>query len=247
MIQAIEKYIYVKRIYKFILVISIAGCFLGYAKKEYANPDFGLSFGAKATKASTRLKSIRDKFELCSKLCKQPVLFMQSLVFPEVMRYNCIKDGIETESLRTLYVQLGEEYANFSIGLFQMKPTFAIEVEEKAKQYLPDSIYRELQLPYTAIDEADIRQERVDRLEDVDWQMIYLTAFICICKETYKQKIFANEIEKLQWFATIYNAGFDKTDDYIKQKIKEDNFYLEQGMPEKKFKYAAIVSWFYNN
>lgn len=59
---------------------------------------------------------------------------LQAIVFPEIMRYNGLKDGIETESLRTLYVQFGEDYADFSIGLFQMKPCFA-------QQLLPDSLY----------------------------------------------------------------------------------------------------------
>jgi hypothetical protein len=242
----LKKYIYVKKICKYGLVAIICCmCFI-YAKKQYSNPDFGTTFGTKATKATKRLQNLNEGFTLCSKLCKETPLFLQALVFPEVMRYNTLKDGIETESLRTLYVQFGEEYANFSIGLFQMKPSFAMQVEEKAKQLLSDSIYKELQLTYEEEDAAAIREKRVDRLDDRDWQMIYLTAFICICKEVYHYKTFSTNIEKLQWFATVYNAGFDKTDSYLSKKIKEENFYLAQGMPDKKFKYAAIVSWYFN-
>lgn len=217
-----------------------------FAKKQYQNPDFGKTFGAKAIMAEKKLAALKENFELCSKLCGQNPGFMQSIVFPEVMRYNELKDGIEAETLRTLYVQLGSDYANFSIGLFQMKPSFALQVEEKAKKLLPDSIYKELQINYTTTDAENIRAQRVGRLQDDDWQLVYLTAFVCICNKTYRQKIFANETEKLQWYATVYNAGFDKTDEYIAKKITQENFYLQQNMPGKKFRYAAIAGWFFN-
>ncbi len=246
MTQALKKYISVKRIYKVFFLSVICVALFSYAKKQYTNPDFEKTFGSKAKKAKEKLQNLNASFELCSKLCSSSTLFMQSIVFPEVMRYNSIKDGIEAESLRTLYVQFGEEYANFSIGLFQMKPTFAVLVESKAKQLLPDSIFKELQLIYDQTDEEIIRAQRVERLQDNDWQLIYLTAFICICNQTCKQKIFITEKEKLQWYATVYNAGFNRTDEYITKKIKQDNFYLEQGMPGKKFKYAAIATWYYN-
>ncbi len=247
MMQALEKYIYVKKICKLLCVCIICVVVFSYAKKEYSNPDFGNTFGSKATKAKEKLQNLNSNFELCSKLCNENVAFMQSIVFPEVMRYNTLKDGIEAESLRTLYVQFGEEYANFSIGLFQMKPTFAVQVETKARQLLPDSVYKELELVYAEREEEEIRAQRISRLQDADWQMIYLTAFICICNELYKEKTFANNQEKLQWYATVYNAGFDKTTNYIREKIKQENFYLQQGMPGKKFRYAAIASWYYIN
>jgi hypothetical protein len=245
--MAIKTFISAKSAYKILGLLCLILVAFSYAKKEYSNPDFGKTFGTKAEKATKKLQSLNEQFTLCSKLCAQDVVFMQSLVFPEVMRYNSLKDDIETESLRTLYVQFGQEYANFSIGIFQMKPTFAVQVETKAKQLLPDSIYKELQLPYEETDEESIREKRVDRLQDDEWQLVYLTAFICICNETYKQKAFVSDKEKLQWYATIYNTGFDKKEAYISQKIKQENFYLQQGMPEKKFKYAAIASWYFSS
>jgi hypothetical protein len=246
--MAIKMFISAKKLYR--VIVAAAVCTLLYtvfvfAKKEYSNPDFGKTFGAKATEANNKLVLLNENFALCGKLCNADARFMQSLVFPEVMRYSSIKDGIETESLRTLYVQLGEDYANFSIGLFQMKPSFAVQVETKAKQLLSDSIYKELQLPYSSGDEETIRLQRVERLQDTDWQMIYLTAFVSICNVTYKAKTFAGEKEKLQWYATVYNAGFDKTDDYISKKTEQENFYLQNDMPGKKFRYAAIAGWYF--
>jgi len=48
-----------------------------------------------------------------------------AIVFPELVRYSALRDKMEITLLKTLYVNLGEDYANFSIGQFQMKPSFA--------------------------------------------------------------------------------------------------------------------------
>lgn len=247
--QAIKMYTSVKKHYKLILCAGL--CILVYsvfvfAKNKYTDPDFGASFGTKAKRAKQRLQQMNSSFDLCSSTCNSNTLFMQSIVFPEVMRFHELKDDIETESLRTLYVQFGKEYANFSIGLFQMKPSFAEELEQKAKLLLSNEIYNELQLTYEETDAESIRLQRVQRLQDDDWQLIYLTAFISVCDKLYASKAFNSEHKKLQWYATVYNAGFDKTDIYITQKIDQENFYLQQGMPGKKFRYAAIAKWFYN-
>lgn len=241
-------FIYVKKNYKRLAVV-IAGIIicLGciYVKNKYTVADFGKTFGPKATAAEKKLQSLQQNFELCARLCQSDARFMQSIVFPEVMRFSSIKDGVEAESLRTLYVQFGKGYANFSIGQFQMKPSFAEEVETKSTQLLADSILKELQLNYTVTDAEAIRLQRVERLQDTDWQMVYLTAFVAICNSTYAGKKFASPTEQLQWYATVYNAGFNKTDDFISKKIVQDNFYLSQQMPGKKFKYAAIAGWYY--
>jgi hypothetical protein len=246
--RATMMYIYVKKYYKgFIWILTCASVYaiFIFAKATYSSADFGKTFGKKYTEAEGKIKLMDESFQLCAELCNAKPLFMQSIVFPEVMRYNSLKDDIETESLRTLYVQFGEEYANFSIGIFQMKPTFAAQVETKVKQLLPDSIFKELQLVYKNTDEENIRSERVERLQDDNWQMIYLTAFILICNEQFKYKIFVSEVEKLQYYATLYNAGLEKTEEYIFKKIKEANFYVEYGMPDKKFKYAALATYFF--
>ena len=244
----LKMYISVKkkcRAVALILAIVLVCSAVLVARNEYSNTDFGTTFGRKAVMAKARLAGMLPLFETCAATCKTDSRFMQAIVFPEVMRYSSLKDGIEAESLRTLYVQLGKSYANFSIGPFQMKPSFAEEVEDKVRTMLPDSLGHEFQLWYKSAEEETIRAERIERLQDEQWQLVYLTAFICICNELYKNKKFADGLEKVQWYATLYNAGFDKTPEFIASKIKTENFYLQQKMPEKKFRYAAIAGWFY--
>lgn len=241
-------FISVRKIYKQLsiaVVVVLAGALCIYAKKAYQQNDFGNSFERRAVLAKQALSDLNESFGICSPLCNSDPEFMKAIVFPEVMRYNSLKDGIEAESLRTLYVQFGKEYADFSIGLFQMKPSFAAEVENKARELLPPSLITELQLAYHHEDEQQIRSDRVERMQDKEWQLVYLTAFIAICNELYKTKQFASASQKLQWFATIYNAGFDRTDAYLDKKVDEAHFYLEQDMPGKKFRYAAVAGWYY--
>jgi len=53
-----------------------------------------------------------------------PPEFAIAIVFPEIIRFSAILDIIESSALKTLYIQNGEKYADFSIGYCQMKPSF---------------------------------------------------------------------------------------------------------------------------
>ena len=53
----------------------------------------------------------------------------EAIVFPELIRYSKWQDEIEKAAVNGLYVLQGTNGANFSIGRFQMKPSFAEEVE----------------------------------------------------------------------------------------------------------------------
>ena len=46
-----------------------------------------------------------------------------AVVFPELVRYSALRDKMVITLLKTLYINLGSDYANFSIGRFQMKPS----------------------------------------------------------------------------------------------------------------------------
>lgn len=243
-----KMYTFAKKYYKtaasFLLLLVLVAGFL-VAKENYRNADFGNAFQEKATAATKHLDQLNNSFILCSKVCNSNPVFMKSLVFPEVMRFHQLKDDVETESLRTLYVQFGKEYADFSIGLFQMKPSFAEQMEIKANTLLSTAVYHELQLGYNTTDPESIRRERIDRLQNTDWQLIYLTAFIAICNKQFETKSFTNELHKLQWYATVYNAGFERSETYLQKKIQREALYLQQNMPQKKFRYAALAGWYY--
>ena len=58
--------------------------------------------------------------------------FIYSIVAPEITQYSFIRNTLESYTLNVLYVQYGRAYADYSIGFFQMKPSF---IEEHGKTY----------------------------------------------------------------------------------------------------------------
>ena len=65
---------------------------------------------------------------------------LKAIVFPELIRYNNLFNAIEIESLKYLYVSEGKDYADFSVGYFQMKPSFGEMVEKDALDLLPKAV-----------------------------------------------------------------------------------------------------------
>lgn len=59
-----------------------------------------------------------------------------AVVFPELVRFSALRDKMETTLLKTLYRNLGEYYADFSIGVFQIKPSFAEKIREESYKVL---------------------------------------------------------------------------------------------------------------
>ncbi len=58
-----------------------------------------------------------------------------AIIYPELLRYNYLKDFFETSSLELVYVNYGSEAADFSIGHFQMKPSFVEQLEKYSKSH----------------------------------------------------------------------------------------------------------------
>lgn len=206
---------------------------------------FDSSFEQRAGAATRQLEQWNDDFSLAAVRTGCSTRFLQSLVFPEVLRYNRLRDGLETETLRTLYVRFGADYADFSIGLFQMKPSFAETVELQAARRLPATAVAPLQLAYQSSDPAVIRLQRVQRLQDPGWQLRYLTAFVLLCRDANRYRHFVSEEEQMQWFALLYNGGLQASPGWIRSRIAAVNAYLAADMPGTQFRYAALATWYF--
>ncbi len=226
-------------------LLMIAICF-GATKKHLQNNDFGKTFGTKYTQAKSYLEKYAQNFSNIAKINGANAQMMQAIVFPEVMRYNEVYDGMQIESLKVLYVEWGNDYADFSIGHFQMKPSFAVQVEQKMNAVFTETEIKNL--GFAALlqtNEDEQRTLRVQYLENTAWQIKYLLAFVKICDQRFQHKNWIDENEKLRWYATIYNRGFQLTDVEIEKHSTEAAFYLSKGMPEKKYCYAAIAQYFF--
>ena len=132
--------------------------------------------------------------------------FVLAMGFPELLRFRALQNEMETLFLEVLYVNKGPAYANFSVGHFQMKPSFAETLEKQEKTYIKGTspgVYL-----YKVSGIKKIRKERVRRLNQLDWQLEYLHTLYKVLNRRYAHKKFTSVAHKLRFFAAAYNYGF---------------------------------------
>lgn len=169
-----------------------------------------------------------------------------SIVFPEVIRYNSFSDFIETKTLEWVYVDYGAEKADFSIGLFQMKPSFIEKLEEATKS--DPSVFRQfsdiLNYPST-LSAVEIRRTRVARMQNFETQVNYAQIFSLVCNAKFKSEVFASPAEKIKFFAAAYNFGFNKDVKDIKNWTTKKAFPYGANYKGKQMIYSEISADFY--
>lgn len=174
--------------------------------------------------------------------------FTLSIIFPELIRYSSISDYIEIKALEVLYVQYGKDYSDFSIGLFQMKPSFAEKIESDILLFnLEDKFPRLSSLRPATIDSIQTRKERIFRLKDEYFQLLYLEAFIRIMDHIYPDVANGPLEDKLIFYPTAYNTGYWKGGPVIRWSGDQGYFYLGMIEPEVKYVYASISLFFYRS
>src|SRR5690349_1204457 len=114
---------------KTVLVIISAFCFSFIKPAEI---DYREVFGSDYTWAVNWLNKNDQLIAKYAARYEVPPKEIKAIIFPELIRYNAVFDALEIESLKFLYVSEGTDYANFSVGFFQMKPSFAEMVETDA-------------------------------------------------------------------------------------------------------------------
>lgn len=84
----------------------------------------------------------------------------EAVVFPELLRYSRVQDGVEQAALLALYVQGGKAKADFSVGMFQMKPSFAEQVETA---WMRSPLRHAFKLYFDTADNREQRSRRIRR------------------------------------------------------------------------------------
>ncbi len=170
--------------------------------------------------------------------------FAYSIVAPEVGFYLKTMDEAETRIVEIFYIQLGKDYANLSIGNFQMKAKFVEYIENYIKKHKYFKKYKEL-IRYDSKDELAVRKERVKRIKSPEWVINYLCLF-CIVSE-YKYKKYIRKLncqEKLIFLSTAYNCGLESSYRQIK------NFMNWKGFPGAgaylRYSYSSASICIYN-
>ena len=164
-----------------------------------------------------------------------------AITAPELTQFSYLSDKLETYSLKVFYVQKGKAYSDFSIGCFQMKPSFVELLEETAAA---DAV---LKTKYAAClfanpDEREARVTRIDRLCTVEWQLTYLSLFCEIVRKRFGGLAFSGREEELRFYAAAYNCGFFKSEQQIKDMMQKTLF---PRFSQQKFNYSDIAVWFY--
>ena len=183
----------------------------------------------------------KSKFENASKTCGLSAEFLFAIIAPELTQFSYLSNKIETYSLKVLYVQNGKAYSDFSIGYFQMKPSFIELLEETATadNYLKTKYADCL---FDNPTERAARVARIDRLNTVEWQLKYLGLFCEIVQKRFNNLSFSTIEEQLRFYASAYNCGFHKSEQQIKEVEQKAMF---PHFSRQKFRYSDIAVWFY--
>lgn len=129
------------------------------------------------------------------------------VIYPECARFSKVSNVFESDLLSYYYAQNGCQGADFSVGYFQMKPSFLEGIEKIVATDSNFISFRE-KFNYKTVDLKAIRMQRLDRLFSQTWQIEYLCAFVKYCKQKYALE--KTTLSELKFTAAAYNYGFNK-------------------------------------
>lgn len=132
-------------------------------------------------------------------------LLAESIVFPELVRYSFFRDRIEKATMRRLYAHGGSEKGNFSIGVFQMKATFAEGLE---KLWMESELPKKYGLTFDLSDDKFNRKRRLERLCSTEQQCVYLAMFLHVVPRQYPELKAMDDTTRVRFLATAYNYSF---------------------------------------
>jgi hypothetical protein len=166
-----------------------------------------------------------------------------SIVSPELIRWSAFQDFMETTANEVLYVQKGKEAANFSIGHFQMKPSFVEQLEEYVATHEALATFSYVVIKGKA--EKECRRERIERLKQFAWQLRYAHVYWLVAKDKFKHRTFKSPKERIRFFATAYNYGFFRPEIEIETWQNKKAFPFGAQYKGEQVSYADLAIEFY--
>lgn len=171
-------------------------------------------------------------------LSSEEQLMAMSIVAPEISQFSSFQNFLELRTLFVMYLNTGQ--SDFSVGYFQMKPSF-IELMEKKVKFSSILLkkYKDI-IPKGST--RNKRKFRLERLGSLQGQLRYLELFIDIVKIITSSMNFTNSENKLKYWATLYNSGLDlKESDVV--RLQSLNLFPRY---DKKYNYSSITTEFYH-
>ena len=183
------------------------------------------------------INRIYKKYDIDSKL-------ILSTIFPERIRYSIVKDFFETSFLQTVYTDFGSETVDFSIGDFQMKPSFVEKLEKEIEKNTQLKTKYGFLLINGISDMKQIRAKRIERMQITAYQICYS----CVFYDILSQKFNISEMtenERIKFTASAYNFGFNKTFKEISNNINSKYFPYGTSYKGEQYSYSDVAMDFY--
>lgn len=185
-------------------------------------------FGEKYKIALSFVKSHKNIF--IQHFGKQDAAKAIAIVFPEILRYNTLANEAEIQLLKSLYIRFGKKYADFSIGYFQMKPSFVETLETMLKKATSNT--------------PENREKRLEKMMSIEGQIFYLKDYWNIMHAKYSNMHKKSDVPRIRFLASAYNYGF------LASETKILEWSIEKAFPSGKnssvrFSYADISEDFY--
>lgn len=193
------------------------------------------AFGKEWKKAAQRIEEHRPQWQEIFESLDADVLECEAIIFPEQLRYSRLKNGMEEGATIALYVKGGTQAANFSVGYFQMKPSFVEEVEAA---WMKSPLRHKYKLYFDVRDSQSSRQKRLKRLLDVQWQCVYLGLFYRLVRERIPELEELSGRERVIIMATAYNRDFDASLEQL-QLMREDYMFHTDIFPSENTEYYS--------
>ncbi len=165
-----------------------------------------------------------------------------AVVFPELVRFSTLEDAIQVRGLKVLYVRYGRAYSDFSVGRFQMKPSFAEQLESDSARLFDRDEREAIGVPaFEAGDTPTLREQRVRRLDDLEWQVRYLRLFMLVMQKRYPAVSRENPDQRLRFYATAYNTGYAAGEAAIRRRIGRRRFHVARFASPDTYDYADVA------
>lgn len=160
-----------------------------------------------------------------------------AIVAPELSQFSHVLDFVELRALFVSYRSFGR--GDFSVGYFQMKPSFVETLEAEISKN------KDLKKKYSSYiptgDGKSQREQRLKRLSTLEWQLKYLEVFFKIALKKTSGIKFKDNNEKLKYLATLYNSGLNCSQTKVAEMQKKT--YFPHNV--RKYNYSDVALEFY--
>ncbi len=229
-----------------IRVLMVAAfCFFNILNVLAGDPDYPEIFGDNWLKAGKFINDNRNWMTEQLKDSRTDFQFTMAVVFPELVRYSAIRDRMEITLLKALYVQYGTEYADFSVGVFQMKPSCAEGILKEIQLLKDRKLEKKFKPLSKVLNDHDRRAMIIRDMENPQMQLTYITVLLKLLDERYRNRKWKNTESKLAFYATAYNCGFNQPEDYILKRMEKNSFHTGLISSDRKYSYSGIACYYY--